>query len=59
MVLYAGDPRQVPFINGEAQWEERWTLDVALQANQTVQVSQQFADEVDAGLINVDATYPP
>ncbi len=59
MALYAGDPRQVPFINGEAQWEERWTLDVALQANQIVQVPQQFADELDAGLIEVDAVYPP
>jgi hypothetical protein len=59
MALYAGDPRQVPFINGEAQWEERWALDVALQANQIVQVPQQFADEVHTGFIDVDAVYPP
>ncbi len=59
MALYAGDPRQIPFINGEAQWEERWTLDVALQANQIVQVPQQFSDELNAGFIEVDAVYPP
>ncbi len=57
--LYAGDPRQVPFINAEAQWEDRWTLDVALQANQVVQVPQQFADRLHADLIEVDAVYPP
>lgn len=67
MTLYPGDPRQVPFITGEAQWEERWVLDVSLQANQVVQVPQQFADELHtsgpdgtgSGLIDVDATYPP
>jgi hypothetical protein len=67
MALYAGDPRQIPFINGEAQWEKRWVLDVALQANQIVQVPQQFADElhtsgpggVGSGLIDVDVVYPP
>jgi hypothetical protein len=57
--LYADEPRQVPFINAEAQWEKRWMLDVCLQANQIVQVPQQFSDKLNAGLINVDVVYPP
>lgn len=44
--LYAGEPRQMPFRNGEAQIEYRWTVDAVLQANPVVTVPQQFADEV-------------
>jgi hypothetical protein len=57
--LYTSEPRQMPFINAEAQYEERWTLDVSLQVNQVVQVPQQFADKLAADLISVDAVYPP
>jgi hypothetical protein len=57
--LSAGDPKQVPFVNAEDQWEDRWTFDVELQLNQTVTVPQQFFDQIDVGLINVDAVYPP
>jgi len=57
--LYADDPKQIPFINGERQYENRWTLDLMLQTNQTVIVPQQFADQLFAGLINVDVVYPP
>lgn len=57
--LYASDPRQIPFINGEAQWESRWSIDVSLQVNQVAQVPQQFADTLDVGLIDVDAVFPP
>lgn len=41
--LYASDPKQVPFINGEQQYEERWTIDAIMQANPVMQVPQQFA----------------
>ena len=44
--LYTSDPRQAPFINGEAQVEYRWTVDAVMQANPVVTVPQQFADEV-------------
>lgn len=58
--LYADDPRQLPFINGEQQYENRWSIDVMIQANETVNdIPQQFADSVLVGLIDVDAVYPP
>lgn len=57
--LYCDDPRQVPFINAEEQYETRWVVEAHLQVNQTVTVPQQFADQVDVGLVDVDAVYPP
>lgn len=56
--LYTDDPRQAPFINAEQQYETRWTVDVHLQANQSITVSQDFAETVDVDVINVEATYP-
>jgi len=45
--LHADDPmRQSAFSNAEAQYEDRWTVDVVLQANLVMTVDQQFADEV-------------
>jgi hypothetical protein len=41
--LYSSDPRQVPFINGEQQYEYRWSVDAVMQVNPVVTVSQQFA----------------
>lgn len=58
-VLYADDPRQAPFDNAENQWEARWTLDLHVQANSLITINQDFFAEVTAGVINVDATYPP
>ena len=45
-VLDIGEPRQMPFIDGEAQYEDRWSFDVKLQANQVTSPSQDFADAV-------------
>lgn len=57
--LYSEDPQQLPFLNAETQIEYRWTVEAVLQANQVVTIPQQFAGELEAGLINVDAVYPP
>lgn len=57
--LYAVDPAQRPFINAEKQYETRWVVSLAMQANPIVSTEQQFADTVTVGLIEVDATYPP
>lgn len=57
--LHADDPRQMPFLNAEAQYENRYVVEARLQANQTVTRPQQYADEAVVGLIDVDATYPP
>lgn len=56
--LYATDPKQMPFITGEGQYEDRWTLDAELQANPVLTIPQDFAGTLDVGLINVDRTYP-
>jgi hypothetical protein len=44
--LYADEPRQSAFDNGEQQTEFRWSLDMVLQANIIVSTPQDFADEV-------------
>lgn len=51
--LYAGEPRQMPFLNGEQQYENRWVLEVSLQVNGSVKIPQQFADGATVELINV------
>jgi len=48
--LYASEPRQAPFLNGEKQIESRWTLDAVLQANPVVTTPQRFAGEVSIDL---------
>jgi len=52
--LYTGTPKQIPFINGELQVEERWSIDAVLQANQTITLSQAFADALSIHLINLE-----
>lgn len=57
--LLADDPRQIPFLNGEQQYETRWVVEALLQANQIVTAPQQFASAAAVGTIDVDASYPP
>lgn len=56
--LYADEPMQVPFVNGEAQYETRWTMNLLMQINPVVTVQQQFAGEVTVALDPVDALIP-
>lgn len=51
--LDCSDPRQMPFITGEAQYEDRWIVEASLQANITIQAPQQFADQLEPILIPV------
>ena len=44
--LYTSEPRQIPFDNGEQQVEERWVVDLCMQANVIITTTQQFADEL-------------
>lgn len=53
--LYATEPRQIPFINDQDQYEERWMVDLHLQANPVVTVTQQFADQLTATAEAVEA----
>ncbi len=52
--LYCEDARQTPFINAEQQYEYRWTIDAHLQINPTVGTPQQFADQIQITLEQVD-----
>jgi hypothetical protein len=36
--LYADDPSQMPLVNGEEQYEQRWRVDAALQYNPDITV---------------------
>jgi hypothetical protein len=51
--LFADDPKQVVFINDQEQMEDRWVIEIHLQANQIISVSQQFADFVTLNLVEV------
>lgn len=57
--LYADDARQMPFINAEQQFEDRYVIEAHLQVNQTVVIGRQFAQAAEVDVISVDATYPP
>jgi hypothetical protein len=57
--LYSTDPSQVAFFNAENQSEERWRLEVSLQIEQVVQATQEFFDDLESAIIDVDAVYPP
>jgi len=53
--LYADDPKQTPFLNENQQYEDRWTVEVMLQANQTVAgIPQQFAGSLVVDLVAAD-----
>lgn len=55
--LYAEEPRQVVFINGEDQYEDQWVSDLHLQANYEYTTPQQFADAATVDLIEVDTAH--
>jgi hypothetical protein len=57
--LYASDPRQLQFVNAEAQSENRWSVDLSLQINPVVTVPQRFAEVVTPTTTNVQGVYPP
>ena len=57
--LFTDDPKQVPFINSEQQYEERWIIEVHLQVNATIIVPQQFADIVTVNIVNVETISNP
>lgn len=57
--LFAETPRQLAFLNAERQYEDRWSLDLTLQANIAITTAQQFAGVVTPNIIEVDTTYRP
>ena len=57
--LYADNPMQMPLIDGEDQYEERWKLTASLQYNPVTTIGQQSALAVDIGLVEIDTTFKP
>ena len=57
--LYADDPTQMPLIDGEEQFEQRWKLTANVQYNPQISVSQNFGDTFPIGVNSVDAVAPP
>jgi len=57
--LYTGEPFQGALVNGEEQYEDRWTLKLFLQYNPVTTTLMQFAEALAVVPINVDERYPP
>jgi hypothetical protein len=57
--LWSDEARYVPFVNAEQAWEYRWTVDLHLQLNPVIGVSQQFADELHVTTVAADTGPPP
>ncbi len=55
--IHADAPRELPLVDGEAEYELRWVMDVHLQYNPTVTTAIQTASQAVVGIINVEATY--
>lgn len=56
--LYANDPRQAGFLNGEQQIENTWIVDLHVQCNPILTTDQDFATDIAVGVISVEAAYP-
>jgi hypothetical protein len=52
--LYADDARQMAFLNAEDQFEERWSVDVHLQADPATIIPQYFIGALGMTVISVD-----
>ena len=56
--LYADDPKMIPFINAENQWETRWVVEAFIQANQVISAPQPAADAIELGVVSVEEAFP-
>lgn len=57
--LYAGEPHQTAFENGEQQIENSWSLDAVMQCNPVVTSGQDFMASIALGLVSVDVETLP
>ena len=56
--LHADDAQQMPFVNGEQQYEYRHVVVLALQANFIVSTTQDFASSLALEIIEVETAFP-
>jgi hypothetical protein len=52
--LFADDPRQAQFVDGEKQYEDRYIIEANLQVNFTLTAITQSARELEVDLISVE-----
>lgn len=57
--LYADDARMIPRVTGEEQFLERWIVDAVAQYNPVAIMPQEFADQLNVTLVEVDTEFPP
>ncbi len=57
--LYTSDIKQTPLVNGEQQYEERWTFDAVMQYNPVITLAQQSANALEITPSNVDVNFKP
>ena len=57
--LYADDPMQIPLVDGEAQYEQRWKLFASLQYNPILSTTHQSMTAVEIELAPIDQTFKP
>lgn len=57
--LYADEAKQVPFINDQEQFENRWIVEAELEVNQSIVIPLQFFTAAQVALKEVDALFPP
>ena len=56
--LYCNEARMIPLTDEEKQYEERWSLDGHVQWNPVVTAPQQYADELELTLKDVNVEFP-
>lgn len=56
--LYCDEAMQLPFINGENQYEDRYVMSACMQINPIIGTPQQFAEELDPTVVDVGEAYP-
>lgn len=55
--IHCSEARQLAFVNAEAQYENRYSLDASMQINPVIGTPQQFFDTARATLIEILAAY--
>lgn len=53
-MLFADDPRQAQFVDGEKQYEDRYIIEANLQVNFTMTAAAQSARALSVGLIDIE-----
>lgn len=52
--LYPDDPRQMPFVDGENQYEQRWSIDLHLMIAPVLSPAMQFANTAKTTIVEID-----